>query len=324
MTYRDTRLRRDVGKYLQHMCDTSLSKEYVDASRRILRHFREHCEGYGVKCVSNVTAEIAQSFHEKYADKSGGHRRHIYAVTRGFLLFCENSNALKFKLRVRGYSRQRIDWLTPIETEAVLAAPMTAREAVMIRAGLLQGMRRIEIWRLTVSIAEQALRSAERSLRINGKGGKIREIPLHPGFAEALKAYLDQYPERLGNDRLIPIGKEQMANNVVEFSLRFGRRFSTHTLRRTFGRNLWLRGIPIETISELMGHASTDMTRLYLGLNLSDMRKAISEYGTKSEMRIIEKVPERRIAPPRPVETPEEKQPIENATEVLPCTTTHG
>jgi len=286
--------------YLQHMRDANLSEDYVTSSKRNLGHFREHCESYGVKCVSKVTAEIAQSFHEKYASMSGGYRRYVYTITRSFLLFCENSNALKYKVRVRGYCRQHIDWLTPIETEAILATPMNAREALMIRAGLLQGMRRIEVLRLTVFNSEQALRTG--ILRIHGKGGKVREIPLHPGFAEALKAYLERAPEVIGNDKLLPIGTEQMSKNVVDFSLRFGRRFTTHTLRRTFGRNLWLRGIPIETISELMGHVSTDMTRLYLGLNITDMRKAISEYGTKSELKILDELPQRRIAPPRPPE----------------------
>jgi integrase len=228
----------------------------------------------------------------------------VYAITRSFLSFSENANALKFKLRLRGYSRKHIDWLTPLETEQILATPMTSREAVLLRAGLLQGMRRIEILRLTISDAEQALRT--KVLKVNGKGGKLREIPLHPGFAEALTAYFDQQPRCIVSGRLVPIGKSRAAGIVVDFSLRFGRRFSTHTLRRTFGRNLWLRGIPIETISELMGHASTDMTRLYLGLNLSDMRKAITEYGTKSEMVIIEDAPQRRIAPPRPLEPPQE------------------
>jgi integrase len=135
-------------------------------------------------------------------------------------------------------------------------------------------------------------------LNVRGKGGKIRSIPLSQGFAEALRAFVEKSSDGLPTDSFTGIREGRAAQVVVDFSLRFGRRFSTHTLRRTFGRNLWLRGIPIETISELMGHESTQVTKMYLGLNLSDMRKAISEYGTKSEMRIIEKIPERRIAPP--------------------------
>jgi hypothetical protein len=48
-----------------------------------------------------------------------------------------------------------------------------------------------------------------------------------------------------------------------------------------------------------MGHSSADMTRRYLGINVSDMRKAIAKYDTKSELVIIEDVPQRRIAPLR-------------------------
>jgi len=296
MSYTDSRLRRDIGFYLRHMAEVNLSVDYIDTSRRILGHFREFCEEQGIKCTRNITAEVMQMFHEKYANKAIGTRRYAYAVSHAFLLFCENSNALRFKLRLRGYSRQHVDWLTPLETEAILGTPQTARESVLLRAGLLQGMRRIEILRMTVYDAEQALRTGV--LKVNGKGGKLREIPTHPGFAEALKAYFGQRKDSVSkNDHLVPIGREYAAKLVVNFSLRFGRRFSTHTLRRTFGRNLWLRGIPIETISELMGHASTDMTRLYLGLNLSDMRKAISEYGCKSELTIIDSIPKRRIAP---------------------------
>jgi integrase len=54
-------------------------------------------------------------------------------------------------------------------------------------------------------------------------------------------------------------------------------------MRRTFGRNLWLLGIPIETISELLGHSSSDMTRRYLGLNLTDMRQALARYSVSRE-----------------------------------------
>ncbi len=47
-----------------------------------------------------------------------------------------------------------------------------------------------------------------------------------------------------------------------------------HTLRRTGGRKLWIAGVPVETVSEILGHASVDMTIRYLGINISDMAKA--------------------------------------------------
>ena len=42
------------------------------------------------------------------------------------------------------------------------------------------------------------------------------------------------------------------------------------------------------------------MTRLYLVLNITDMRKAISEYGTKSELKIIDEIDVRSSRSPTP------------------------
>jgi len=67
-------------------------------------------------------------------------------------------------------------------------------------------------------------------------------------------------------------------NCKADFCKVYRRQFGFHTLRRTFGRNLWLIGQRLETISELLGHTSTDMTRIYIGLNLSDMSKALACY----------------------------------------------
>jgi hypothetical protein len=46
--------------------------------------------------------------------------------------------------------------------------------------------------------------------------------------------------------------------------------FSNHTLRRSFGRRQWMLGTPIETIADMLGHESVEMTKRYLGLNLED------------------------------------------------------
>ena len=289
----NSRMNRDISKYIQHMNDVNLCKDYVRETRRMLLHFREYCMGIGINATGRIRSEHVQDYHATYERYSGAYRRKVYAVLRGFLGYYDNASALKFKLRIRGYKPSHVDWLTPAETESILAMPMTTREAILIRAGLLQGLRRVETVRMSVEDARKGLSLGEITIR--GKGGKYRQVPLHIGLSQAVKAHLDRNPQLCGSDSLISIGRERASALVVGVSLRFGRRFTTHTLRRTFGRNLWLRGIPIETISELMGHTSTDMTRLYLGLNVTDMRKAICEYGSKSELRIIENAPQRRI-----------------------------
>jgi integrase len=295
-----TRLGRSISLYLRELEGKGLTEKYIHEQGRQLRLFRKFCQDRGVNAPSRISPELVREWILRFDNMSVTYQKIAEVILRTFLKFVENEAYHHVKVKLRGLPRMNVDWLTPNETEAVLGAPMTPVEAVLIRAGLLQGLRRVEVSRMTVHDAQIALQM--RVLGVKGKGGRARPVPLHMGFAEALRAYLDRLLEADGAAPLIPITEDWAAELVARFSVRFGRRFTTHTLRRTFGRNLWLRGIPIETIAELMGHSSTDTTRLYLGLNISDMRKAIAEYGTKSELRILEKVPERRVGPPRPRE----------------------
>jgi site-specific recombinase XerD len=48
-----------------------------------------------------------------------------------------------------------------------------------------------------------------------------------------------------------------------------------HALRSTFGKTLWRNGVPIEKVSELMGHEDTRTTPRYLALSQDDMADAM-------------------------------------------------
>jgi len=61
--------------------------------------------------------------------------------------------------------------------------------------------------------------------------------------------------------------------------------FAFHDMRRTAGRMWWeakdengRRLVATEVVSEILGHRSTDTTRIYLGIDLTDMSKAMACY----------------------------------------------
>ncbi|HEX9907885.1 MAG TPA: hypothetical protein VGB78_05390, partial [Thermoplasmata archaeon] len=235
-----TRLGRSISLYLRDLESKGLSEKYVLEQGRLLRLFRKFCQDRGANAPTRITPEIVREWVLGFDDKSATYQRTVEVTLRAFLKFVKNESYLQVKVKLRGHGRIRVDWLTPNETEEVLGTPMTPIEALMIRGGLLQGLRRCEIMRMTIKDAQKALGTSV--LSVKGKGGKGRPVPLHKGFAEALKAYLDRIPEVGLEDPVISVSEDWAAELVVRFSLRFGRRFSTHTLRRTFGRNLWLRG----------------------------------------------------------------------------------
>lgn len=53
---------------------------------------------------------------------------------------------------------------------------------------------------------------------------------------------------------------------------------SSHTARRSFATNLYLRGADIFTISRLMGHSSIEMTKRYICCGMRDLAPNVAKY----------------------------------------------
>lgn len=271
-----SRQAREVSQYVRQLEEEGITQRYMSQIKSTLRSFREHCREGEVNTTRGVTSEIVRSFLAKYEGMSFSHQRTTASILRTYLAAFRNPCMLRMKLRFRGYGRTRVDWLTPEEIEKVFRTPMTPQQTVLVGAGLLQGLRRIETLRLSVKDAQEALRT--QILRVRGKGLKERGLPLHTDFALILSAYLAWKDRSDGSERLLEMGRTTSEKVLQELCSRFGKRFGFHTLRRSFGRALWLLGVPIETITELYGHSSVDMTRRYLGIALGDMQKALASY----------------------------------------------
>ena len=288
--YWNSRMNREVAKYLRKLVEEAYTERYIAQHRHTLSFFQRHCMERGIGTVSKVDSETALSFLNKYTSYSASYQAKHWVVVRRFLAEYENPALIRVRPRIHGTARTRVDWLTMEECESVFHTPMTPKESLLIGAGLLQGLRRIETLRMTVKDAKDALRTS--ILRVRGKGGKERAIPLQDEFCVILRAYLTWSDPERDDIPMLKMGRSYSETLLQRFCGRFGRKFTFHTMRRSFGRNLWLLAVPIETISELLGHSSIDMTRKYLGIDQSDMRKALSCYKIARTCTISE-TPER-------------------------------
>jgi integrase len=190
----------------------------------------------------------------------------ISTIIRGWLSDQDSPLALKFKLRLYGSERTRVDWLEKEDCQRVLDSidPNVPNESILICGALLCGLRRVEMLRMTVADAEEAVRT--KKLRVVGKCHKIRPIPIGEGYRSILRDYLRTRTDAGKNDRLL----------TCRFRKRTGIQFyGYHTLRRSYLRMLWKEKVPIETLAQLAGHESTDMTKEYIGVNMDDMTGAI-------------------------------------------------
>ncbi len=92
------------------------------------------------------------------------------------------------------------------------------------------------------------------------------KIPLFPNAIEILERYLD-YPQALLKGRVLPVLSNQKLNSYLkEIAEICGIRknLSMHIARHTFATTVTLsNGVPIETVSKLLGHKSLKITQIY-------------------------------------------------------------
>lgn len=127
-------------------------------------------------------------------------RRKLAALASLFAYLLE-SNAIADGNPVQGVKRPRIEsneGKTPAlgdhQAKALLDAPdpttlQGVRDRAVLAVLLYHGLRREEAARLTLQDLQE--RRGIKHLRVHGKGGKLRYLPLHPVALERIHAYLE-------------------------------------------------------------------------------------------------------------------------------------
>lgn len=110
------------------------------------------------------------------------------------------------------------------------------------------------------------------SLRVTGKGGKTRLVPVLPIVAEAVEDYLAHCPWPLAKDRPLFVGAKggplnprliQRSLKKLRLLLGLPETATPHALRHSFATHLLAGGGDLRAIQELLGHASLSTTQRY-------------------------------------------------------------
>ncbi len=123
------------------------------------------------------------------------------------------------------------------------------------------------------------------TLRINGKGGKTRMVPVLPAVRAAVDAYLAVQPfVTTANDPLFrakrggPLSPRHVQAAVQRLRGRLGLPASAtpHALRHSFATHLLGAGADLRSIQELLGHASLSTTQKYAAVDAAALLRAYS------------------------------------------------
>lgn len=165
------------------------------------------------------------------------------------------------------------------DVQAFLAGLRTHRDRAMVLAMLLGGLRSAEVRGLLLRDVDQG----RRRLRVVGKGGRERVVPVDVAFCAELAAYLrHERPPRLATPECFVVLRGPTTGAPVsEAGLRalFRRHRATsgatrvrpHRLRHTYGTELAAAGIDLLSLRELMGHASPETTSRYVHLSVEHL-----------------------------------------------------
>lgn len=114
------------------------------------------------------------------------------------------------------------------------------------------------------------------ALRIKGKGGKSRIVPILPVAIEAIETYIELCPFQLDKSELLFRGARggklhaaiiQRDMKKLRSALNLPDTATPHALRHSFATHLLAGGGDLRTIQELLGHASLSTTQIYTGVD---------------------------------------------------------
>jgi len=126
---------------------------------------------------------------------------------------------------------------------------------------------------------------ADVALRIVGKGGKERIVPVLPIVADAVAAYIVACPYRLPPDGPLFVGVRggplsprmiQRAMARARGALGLPDSATPHALRHSFATHVLANGGDLRSIQELMGHASLSTTQIYTEVDARRLMDAVA------------------------------------------------
>ena len=243
-------------------------------------------------------------------------RRGYISALRTWTKWYDNPVVAEMGIRWPADMRPRVDWLTEDQARRLLDVPMTPQQDLLVHCELCLGMRRIEVMRLTPDSFHDDVGYVE-ILGKGPQGGKPRTMPYHRDTRRVLDRYMRyrqltielvrmarpdaEIPRALmiwgKGSTLREYGKKGSGLDAMLIPLgeQIGAHIGNHTLRRTFGRMMFLSGVEVATISRMMGHETTEQTLKYIGINLDDMAAAMESFRLRAPDEWVLKGFEKRL-----------------------------
>lgn len=273
--------------FIHHLTyERRLSLLTAENYARDIRVLLQHVNKDDLKQVQspNIRQVIAQ-LHGK--GLSGRSLSRMLSAWRGFYNYLIRDHRYRHNpcvgLRVPKSPQKLPDALSPDETAQLLAFPadniLTARDSAMFELFYSSGLRLAELAQLKPA----DIRLAEGTVRVLGKGGKTRVVPVGDFAIQAVKVWLEQrlriVKPHVGalflSQHGDAISARTISHRLKDRARRQGihQNVHPHILRHSFASHLLQSSGDLRAVQEMLGHAHITSTQIYTHLDFQHLTK---------------------------------------------------
>ncbi len=287
---------RAVDMFLDHCrVERGLSENSIRSYATDLQCFIDFLEREKIGSLKKLTPRHADMFTSYLVERGLGPssvRRYLSAV-RSLYKFClmegiSPSNPFSHVKPGRGI-KHLPSVLSTSEVERLLSAPKgstpkAVRDRAMLETLYATGLRISEL----VHLKPEDIDFTVGCLRVRGKGGKERIVPLGKKALKILREYMDKHRPKLIPSPACPwlfpgrkgaaITRQAFWHMLKKYGLKAGikAKFSPHTLRHAFATHLLAGGADLRSVQIMLGHADISTTQIYTHIH-KKMLKEIHE-----------------------------------------------
>ncbi|WP_426690078.1 site-specific tyrosine recombinase XerD [Rhodanobacter ginsengiterrae] len=272
--------RQSIAAFVERVwSEDGLAERTLEAYRRDLEALARWLAGRA-RTLRNARREDISAYHgaqhvavRSLARRQSAFRRYYAFLARNEPDFADPTLLIERPKLPRSLPKA----LAEREIESLLVAPDTTttlgrRDRAMLELMYASGLRVSELVELPLA----ALNTRQGVLRVTGKGGKDRLVPVGEEALAHIAAYLSDARPILAKGRQ-PLAlflsqrgegmtRQMFWTLVKRYALRIGinpKRISPHVLRHSFATHLLNHGADLRALQMLLGHSSLSTTQIY-------------------------------------------------------------